>query len=350
MKTVVINTEDSYKVLIGNNLLEKAGELISHVVSPCKAAVITDSTVDKLYADKVISSLSKSGFNCVKYVFKSGEASKNISVYSDILEFLAENMVTRSDIIIALGGGVTGDMAGFASASYLRGIKFIGIPTTLLAAVDSSVGGKTAVNLDAGKNLVGAFHQPSLVICDTDTLKTLPDNYLKDGIAETVKYGVITDEELFTLMENDFMSQLENIIERCVSIKNYIVCDDVFDKGRRQLLNLGHTFGHSIERLSNFEISHGHAVAIGMVIAARASEKTNIAKAGTCERIINVLKKCGLPTETCYSAKDIADISLKDKKRTGDTITFVIPEEIGKTVLHKIKTEELYDFAEKGLN
>lgn len=350
MRTVVINTEDSYKVLIGTDLLAKTGELVSEVVKPCKAAVITDSTVDGLYSKKVIDSLSESGFDCIKYVFESGEASKNLTVYSKILEFLAENTVTRSDIIIALGGGVAGDMAGFCAASYLRGIKFIGIPTTLLAAVDSSVGGKTAVNLEAGKNLVGAFHQPSLVICDTDTLKTLPEKYMKDGISETIKYGIITDEGLFNLMETDFSSKLTDIIERCVSIKNDIVSEDVFDKGKRQLLNLGHTFGHSIERLSKFEISHGHAVSIGMVIAARAAEKIGIAEKGTADRIIKLLKKCGLPTQTDYSYKDIADISLKDKKRTGGTVTFVLPKRVGETILHKIKTEELYDFAEKGLS
>ena len=350
MKTVVINTPNPYKVLIGSGLLEETGKLVSEITSPCKAAVITDSTVDKLYANKVITSLSEYGFSCIKYVFKSGEASKNISVFSDILEFLANNSVTRSDIIVALGGGVAGDMAGFCAASYLRGIKFIGIPTTLLSAVDSSVGGKTAVNLDAGKNLVGAFHQPSLVICDTDTLKTLPENYLNDGISETIKYGIITDEKLFKLMETDFLSEIKTIIERCVSIKNYIVSGDVFDKGQRQLLNLGHTFGHSIEILSNFEISHGQAVAIGMVIISQAAEKMNLSKKGTTKRITDLLKKCGLPTETTYTAKEITDISLKDKKRNGDTITLVIPEEIGKTVLIKIPTDKLCDFAEKGLN
>lgn len=350
MKTVVINTNDSYKVLIGKNLLEKTGRLTSEVISPCKAAVITDSTVDKLYSEKVITSLAEAGFCCVKYVFKSGEASKNINVYSDILEFLAENTITRSDIIIALGGGVTGDMAGFCAASYLRGIKFIGIPTTLLAAVDSSVGGKTAVNLKAGKNLVGAFHQPSLVICDTDTLKTLPDEYIKDGVSETIKYGVITDRELFDIMKTDYSKKIDDIIERCVKIKNEIVSGDVFDKGQRQLLNLGHTFGHSIEKLSNFKISHGHAVSIGMVIAANAAEKLGIAEPGTAEEIKNVLIHCGLPVSTEYTAKEIADISLNDKKRTGDTVTFVVPEKIGHTVLHRIKTDDLYEFAQKGLS
>lgn len=350
MRTVVINTNQSYKVLIGQNILKSTGKLIKEVISPCKAAVITDSTVDKLYSDTVIKSLKDEGYEVIKYVFKAGEDSKNLLVYTDILEFLAKNTLTRSDILVALGGGVTGDMAGFAAASYLRGIKFIGIPTTLLAAVDSSVGGKTAVNLNAGKNLVGAFHQPSLVICDTDTLKTLPDEYIKDGLAEIVKYGIICDKQLFDTMNGDYKSNIEEIIERCVEIKNEIVSEDVFDKGKRQLLNLGHTFGHSIEKLSNFKTSHGHAVAIGMVMSARASEKMSLAESGITDKIINTLSKLGLPTSVSYTAKEIADISLNDKKRTGDTITFVIPEKIGHTKLIKIKTEDLFDFAQKGLN
>ena len=233
MKTVTINTNNSYQVLIGKNLLEKTGELVAQVTSPCKAAIICDDTVSELYLDKVKASLQNSNFDCISFIFKSGEESKNISVYTEILEFLAENSVTRSDIIIALGGGVCGDMAGFSAATYLRGIKFIGIPTTLLAAVDSSVGGKTAVNLNAGKNLVGAFHQPSLVICDTDTLTTLPEEYLKDGISETIKYGVITDRELFDIMKSNFRENIEDIIERCVMIKNNIVSADVYDKAER---------------------------------------------------------------------------------------------------------------------
>lgn len=350
MRTVEINTKEPYKVHIGKGLLASSGKLISEVISPCKAAVIVDSTVDKLYSKEVIASLSENGFSCIKYVYEAGEESKNLTVYSKTLEFLADNTLTRSDIIVALGGGVCGDMAGFAAATYLRGIKFIQIPTTLLAAVDSSVGGKTAVNLDSGKNLVGAFHQPSLVICDTETLNTLPDEVLKDGIAETVKYGIITDEELFKKMEKNFLPEIEEIIERCVSIKNEIVKDDVFDHGRRQLLNLGHTFGHSIEKLSNFNISHGHAVAIGMMIVSEASEKLGLSEKGTTDRIKKALLKCGLPVSTDYSAKEIVEISLKDKKRKGDTITIVIPEKTGKSVLRKLKTDELYDFVEKGLN
>lgn len=350
MKTVLIKTTNPYKVLIGKNLLESCGEYISEVVTPGKAALITDKTVDSLYADTVTDSLEKAGFATVKYTFCAGEASKNIETYTNILEFLANNKITRSDIIIALGGGVTGDMAGFAAATYLRGIKYIGIPTTLLAAVDSSVGGKTAVNLNAGKNLVGAFHQPSLVICDTDTLKTLSDKYMKDGISETVKYGIISDKELFETMKTDYINKLDDIIERCVSIKNEIVSEDVFDTGKRQLLNLGHTFGHSIEKLSNFEISHGHAVAIGMVMAAKVSEAIGIAEKGTADETENILRILGLPTKTEFTAEEIVGISLNDKKRTGDTITFVLPEKIGKTILKKIKTEELYNFAEKGLN
>ncbi|MEI6579117.1 MAG: 3-dehydroquinate synthase, partial [Eubacteriales bacterium] len=268
MQSVKVScTQKSYDVLIGSRMLKNAGDILRDYFSPCSVVIVTDDNVDALYGETVQYSLTCSGFNTSKFVFKHGEHSKNLSVYAKALEFMAQNSLTRSDMVVALGGGVTGDLAGFAAASYLRGVRFVQMPTTLLAAVDSSVGGKTGVNLDAGKNLAGAFWQPSLVLCDCDTLNTLPDDILADGIAEAIKYGMIRDKELFEMLEfGDCISNPEACVARCVTIKGNIVAKDEFDNGERQLLNFGHTLAHSIEKLSDYKISHGHAVAIGMVI------------------------------------------------------------------------------------
>lgn len=349
MLRIPVKTADPYEAIIGENLLSSCGKLIDEKFHGKRACLITDSKVDSLYGKQTENSLRLAGIDYVKYVFPEGEKSKNLSVYSDILEFLAENKITRSDYIIALGGGVTGDMAGFAAATYLRGIKYVGIPTTFLAAVDSSVGGKTAVNLGHGKNLVGAFHQPSMVICDTNTLNTLEPEVFSDGSSETVKYGMITDEKLFTMMNGDFKKNIIEIIGRCIEIKAEIVEGDVFDKGQRQLLNFGHTVGHGIELLSNFTISHGHAVSMGMVIVTGASEAQGIAEKGTCKRLINLLKACDLPVNCTYSAKEIADAASGDKKRMGNRLTLVVPEKVGKCVLYEIKADSLCEFIEKGM-
>lgn len=341
MEKIVVKASITYDVLVGSNILEKSGELIKEVIKPCRAFIITDDIVEGLYLDTVKISLENSGFKTDTFVFKNGENSKNSGTLLDIVESMAEKRYTRSDIIVALGGGVVGDTAGFAAASYLRGIKFVQIPTTLLAMVDSSVGGKTAVNLKAGKNLWGAFHQPSLVLCDTACLKTLSREIFLDGVAESVKYAVLKDEGLCNLINED----LESAIKECIEIKRDIVGEDEFDKGTRQLLNLGHTLGHSIEALSNFKITHGHAVSIGMVLASRGGERMGITKAGITDKIISVLKEFGLPTECPYSSKELAEHALGDKKRDGDNITLVIPETFGKCKLVKVQVCELQQFA-----
>lgn len=343
MEKIEIKASVTYNVLIGKNILEKSGELIRKVIKPCRAFIISDDIVEDLYFDTVKSSLENSGFKTDSFIFKNGENSKNAGTLLDIIETMAEKRYTRSDIIIALGGGVVGDTAGFAASSYLRGIKFVQIPTTFLASIDSSVGGKTAVNLKAGKNLWGAFHQPSLVICDTDCLKTLSREVFLDGVAEAVKYAVLKDERLCELINTD----IEAAIKECIEIKRDIVSEDEFDRGTRQLLNLGHTLGHSIEALSNFKITHGHAVAIGMVLASRGGEKMGITKPGVTDKIISVLKEFGLPTDCPYSADDLAEHALGDKKRDGDSITLVIPEVFGKCKLVKVPVSELKEFASK---
>ena len=342
MRSVTVKTSATYEVLIGSGLLQKAGEAVKKVISPCKAAIVTDSTVVHLYEETVRKSLTEAGFSVCTFVFPAGEASKNIHTLSHLLEFLAKEEMTRTDLIVALGGGVTGDLAGFGAAVYLRGIPFVQIPTTFLAAIDSSVGGKTAVDLEAGKNLAGAFYQPKLVLCDTDVLQTLPEVVFADGIAEALKYGVLGDDALFEkIAGGDFRQDLEEIIETCVSMKRDVVEEDEFDTGKRQLLNLGHTFGHAIEQKSHFQMTHGHAVAIGMHLIAKGAEAKGIAEKGTAAAIAKALEQNQLPKETEFSPAEVAEGTLRDKKRRGGTISFVFPKKIGACEIVKIPVEEV---------
>ena len=346
MYTVHLETSTPYDILIGPDLISHAGELIGKVVSPCKAAVITDSNVHPLYGNTVMCSLSGAGFQPVEYVFPAGEQSKNLSTLSDILEFMAENQLTRSDIVVALGGGVTGDMAGFASAVYARGIRFVQIPTTLLAAVDSSVGGKTAVDLKAGKNLAGAFHQPSLVLTDTKVIRALSAHLLSEGAGEVIKYGVLQDSELFFWMcEKNWKEHLPEIILRCVEIKRSVVSQDEFDNCVRKLLNFGHTFGHAIEKCSDFTVPHGFGVAIGMAIAAGAAGKKDV-----CAKIIQANTNCGLPSFYDCNSSILADAALADKKRSGESIDLIFPEIIGNCIIKRTSVNELPFLFESGFN
>lgn len=350
MRSVTVKTSATYEVLIGSGLLQKAGEAVKKVISPCKAAIVTDSTVVHLYEETVRKSLTEAGFSVCTFVFPAGEASKNIHTLSHLLEFLAKEEMTRTDLIVALGGGVTGDLAGFGAAVYLRGISFVQIPTTFLAAIDSSVGGKTAVDLEAGKNLAGAFYQPKLVLCDTDVLQTLPEVVFADGIAEALKYGVLGDAALFEkIAGGDFRQDLEEIIETCVSMKRDVVEEDEFDTGKRQLLNLGHTFGHAIEQKSHFQMTHGHAVAIGMHLIAKAAEAKGIAEKGTAAAIAKALEQNQLPKETEFSPAEVAEGTLRDKKRRGGTISFVFPKKIGACEIVKIPVEEVEALAKMAM-
>lgn len=342
MKTVIVNASTTYEILIGRGLLGTIGKEIAKVANPTKIAIITDTTVDRLFAGGVENSLLAEGFSVCKFVFAAGEASKNITTLSEILEFLAEEELTRKDMIVALGGGVCGDMAGFAAAVYQRGIDFIQVPTTLLSAVDSSVGGKTAIDLEAGKNMAGAFYQPRLVLCDLDCLDTLPKQIFAEGIAEMIKYGVIGNRELFDILaKGDFKEQLEELIAICVSMKRDIVMKDEFDNGERQLLNLGHTLGHSIEKLSEFKIPHGYAVAIGMNLIAKVATVRGIAKSDMQEEIQQALLANDLPISADFTAEKIAQGASMDKKRRGGEITFVLPLEIGQCKLEKIAVSDV---------
>lgn len=350
MNTVKVNASKDYNIYIGNGLLDDVGERIKNELGVCSAAVITDDNVNALYADRVIASLEKSGFRCVKFVFPHGEESKSIAVYSEILSFLAENHITRTDMLISLGGGIPGDMGGFAAATFLRGIKFVQIPTTLLSAVDSSVGGKTAVNLPSGKNLVGSFYQPDMVICDYSALDTLPDEIFADGCAEVIKYGAIMDRAFFEfLRNNDIKENIEYVITRCVEMKRDIVNEDEKETGIRAILNFGHTIGHAIEINSNFEISHGSAVAIGMIIASKGAYKMGYCDTDISEEIKEILIKNNLPVSCSFTAEALYEVSCSDKKRSGNSIKLIIPEKMGNCIGKKIPTEQMLGFIKAGL-
>lgn len=347
MKIINVNASKNYDVIIGEGILNSLGEKCVSLFGKSRAVIVTDSNVKEHWLDKTENSLQLAGIETLVFVFDAGEDSKNAGTLFKLVEFMAENKLTRSDFVVALGGGVTGDLTGLAALLYLRGISFVQVPTTLLAAVDSSVGGKTAVNLTAGKNLMGAFYQPSLVLCDTNTLFTLPDEEFANGMAEIIKYGIIFDRELFNKVRGGNVKyDMEDIIARCVELKRNVVAKDEFDKGDRQLLNFGHTMAHSIEKCSNFKIPHGAAVAIGMVIAARASYSLGWSEDDCTAAIIEANKSNSLPVDCEFSAKELADAALSDKKRTGGTINFVVPKTIGECVLKETAVEELYRIAE----
>ncbi len=349
MRTIHVSASSNYDIVIGKGVLDSLGEECATRISPCRVCIVTDDTVDALYGQRAQASLAKVGFDVIKFVIKHGEAQKNTASLIALVEFLAENRFTRTDMLAALGGGVVGDLCGFAAAVYLRGIRFIQIPTTLLAAVDSSVGGKTAVDLAAGKNLMGAFHQPSFVLCDYSTLDTLDDAIFSDGCAEVIKYGVINDRAFFELIESGIRQNIEEVICRCVLNKAKIVENDEFDNGIRQLLNLGHTVGHAIEACSAFAVSHGRAVATGMAIATRISVALGLCSEDDYTRLASVLSENNLPTQTSFSAEELSMACSTDKKRRGDSISFVLPYGIGDSRLYRVDADKLTDFIQKGL-
>lgn len=344
MRTITVNASKTYEIKIGSGLLRRVGPEVQALGNVARVCIISDSNVYPLYGDTVESSLKASGFSVISYVFPQGEAQKNGQTLLSILEYLARSKLTRQDLILALGGGVVGDLAGFAAAVYLRGIRFVQLPTTVLAAVDSSVGGKTAIDLSAGKNLAGAFHQPSLVLCDIDTLNSLPASVFRDGCAEIIKYGVLYDPALFALLEAQGPAfHREDVIARCVELKRDVVMEDEFDTGSRMKLNLGHTIGHGVEAGSNFAISHGQAVAIGLAIVTRACHCPD------GKRILALLETFHLPTSTLFSADVLYAYTLSDKKRLGGKVNLILPLGIGNCVIRPIAVEHLKSFIQAGL-
>jgi 3-dehydroquinate synthase len=333
----------SYQIKVGGGLLPRLGAECAALKLGQRCAVITDSNVGKKFAKAALKSLSTSGFQPVLITVPAGEKSKRLTIVEKCFDQLAKHRLERKSFIVALGGGVVGDLAGFVAATYLRGIPFVQVPTTLLAQVDSSVGGKTGVNLRAGKNLVGAFYQPRLVLCDLDTLESLPKREFISGLAEVVKYGVIYDAILFAQLESNLPKILQRdektlsqIIARCCEIKADVVGQDETESGLRAILNFGHTIGHAIENSSGYgKFLHGEAISIGQVAAAKLSQKLLGLPSGEVAQIEKLFVQAGLPVKIKLSAirrKKLFTAMLLDKKVSGGEVKFVLAEKIGKVV------------------
>lgn len=343
-----VQTPPGYDVLVGDGLLDRAGSLIRRVFSGRVCALVSDDVVSARYAARVKAALAEAGLEARAFSFPAGEKSKRFSTLERLLNGFAEASLTRGDLVIALGGGVTGDLTGFAASCYLRGVPYVQIPTTLLSAVDSSVGGKTAVDLDAGKNLAGAFYPPRLVICDTSVFKTLPAEVRACGLAEAVKMGVIGDRALFEAIEAGTATD-EDTVARCVSQKARVVEADERDTGARRTLNLGHTYGHAVEALSGYTVPHGYAVAIGLSMASRAAARMGDMPEDEAKRVIAALVSLGLPTVCPYPAEDVARAALSDKKRADDKISVIVPERIGACRIQSVPVSRLTDYVRAGI-
>lgn len=344
----VCTTSRAYDVHVGCSILDDAGQLIREAAGGHTAAIISDSHVAPLYAKRVRSSLEAAGYRTVLLTFPAGERHKRFSTLENLLEGLAEAELSRDDVVVALGGGVTGDMAGLAAALYLRGIQVAQIPTSLLAMVDSSVGGKTAVDLEAGKNLAGAFFQPSVVIADVECLHTLSHELFTDSCGEVIKHGVLADEGLFDKLcarpinsDGYDDAELARIIARNVEIKRDVVNADEQEHGLRQTLNLGHTLGHAIESASNYALGHGTSVAIGLCCVARAAERLGQSEAGTSQRIEAICAAHGLPTATALDPDTVMRYATHDKKRHDQTVNLIVPVRIGEVEIRKTTLDEL---------
>ena len=340
MKTINVKVEKQYDVLVGEGLLGKAGKLIADVDRKIqKLMIVSDSNVAPLYMSDLRASLEAAGFEVFDFVFEAGEQSKTLNTIGNILGALAKAAFTRTDAVVALGGGVATDMTGFAASIFLRGIKVFQIPTSLLAQVDASVGGKTGVDLPEGKNLVGAFWQPNLVIADTALLSSLSDQVFTEGMAEVIKYAFILDKDLYrkllTRVTKD-SPELEDVVARCIELKAQVVSQDEHDNGLRQLLNFGHTIGHVIEACSNFTVSHGFAVAKGMERISRGSPVHG--------DLVQMLKFYELPFDDPISADQIMAGIMNDKKKRGSNITAVLVNEIGKGELKPMPIEDFRNY------
>lgn len=339
MKMMVNLKENSYPIYIKQGILNNANEYIKEMYHGKKVMIISDDLVYQYYGDKLTNTLS-CDFEVEHIIIPHGEQSKCFDILPSIYQQLLAFQLTRTDLIIALGGGVIGDLAGFVAATYLRGVKLVQIPTSLLAQVDSSVGGKVAVDLKEGKNLVGAFYHPKMVLIDPTTLMTLEQRYINDGMGEVIKYGCIKDKELFDQLNtyqdfNQLYQDIDEIIYKCVDIKRQVVEADQFDFNERLLLNFGHTLAHAIEQYYHYEkYSHGEAVAIGMVQLTKISEKANLTKKGTCDIIKEILNKYNLPTSSKLETKLLVEAISLDKKNINNNLSLVLLKEIGDSYVY----------------
>lgn len=355
MKELILNGKDkTSKIVIGKGILQESEKYCRNLFIgnnvPSRICVITDSNVEKLYLKNLKERLLSIGITVIHHVLSAGEENKNLATVSEIYDTLSNNQIGRNDMIIALGGGVTGDIAGFAATTYLRGVRYlVQIPTTLLAQVDSSVGGKYGVDLPQGKNLVGAFRQPDLVLIDPNVLKTLPKGIFTDGMAEVIKYGCIKDPRILDIISEIDLNgydkknaQLTELIKRCIQIKIDVVEEDETEEGIRRILNYGHTIGHGVEKLGSFkQFSHGEAVSIGMAAAVLLGESLEITNKGCHKRLLKILHTFNLPTELPYLAEEIYWAMMSDKKKQGDGINFVFIEDFGKAKVKTIPISEL---------
>lgn len=340
MSRLMVNLDEkSYPIYIENNILRNAEVYIKKVFNGKRIMIVSDDNVFPLYGNALLNSLKES-FECFHLVLSHGEATKSFASLPTIYSAMLKAKITRSDLVIALGGGVIGDLAGFAAASFLRGVKLIQIPTSLLAQVDSSVGGKVAVDLPEGKNLVGAFYQPAMVLIDPTVLNTLPKRYINDGMGEVIKYGCIKDSSLFELLENyssfeELKDVLPSVIERCIDIKRKVVEQDQFDTGERMLLNFGHTLAHTIEQRCNYEReSHGEAVGIGMYQLSRMAEEQGLTVEGTSERILKMLTSYGLPHASGFTLGKLTEAITLDKKNLSGKLNLILLKEIGDSYIY----------------
>lgn len=330
-----------YPILISKGALARLGNLAAGISVGRRAFIVSDANVYPLYFEQATQSLQAAGFQVNGYAIPAGESSKSAAMLLNLYEQFYLAGITRSDLVIALGGGVVGDLTGFAAATYLRGVPLIQIPTTLLAQVDSSVGGKTGIDLPFGKNLAGAFYQPKAVVLDPVVLRSLSRARMAEGMAEVIKYGLIRDARLFEQIESRTYD-LEWILERCVRIKTTVVARDERDSGERMLLNFGHTVGHAIEKVTGFtRLTHGEAVAIGMVAASALGERLGITAAGTTDRIRRVLSSYQLPVEILWPVEDLLQAIQSDKKRLAGKIYFVLLRQVGEAVLNPMDPGEL---------
>ena len=341
---IEVKTTAPYTVTVERGAIDRAGSIVQGLKKPgTKLMLISDSNVMPLYGQRVEDSLKAAGFPVFRFTFPAGEENKQLSTIMDMYQALAENGFTRTDMVVTLGGGVTGDMGGFAAATFLRGMDFVQIPTSLVSQADASVGGKTGVDLPFGKNLVGAFHQPIAVITDSDALSTLPRRYFNDGLGEVIKHGCIADPVLFQALEQGAaLDDLEQVVGRSIAIKRDFVEADTQDTGCRMILNFGHTCGHALEKLHGFRgLSHGEAVGIGMVLACRAGEKLGITEPGTGARIAAVLGQYGLPVGTEFTMERIVEATALDKKSDGESLRFIFIKTIGESFIQPISRAEL---------
>lgn len=347
-KLDVVLKDKSYPIVIGKNLIDTLGERIKEFYKGTKLAIVTDENLNSIYGERVKKNLEKDGFEVKLIVVAAGEKSKSFGVLQELYNGFLDFKLTRSDLIIAFGGGVVGDLCGFAASTFLRGVPFVQVPTSLLAQIDSSVGGKVAIDLERGKNLVGSFYHPEFVLIDTELLKTLDKRFLWDGMAEVIKYGCISSKELFSRLmefkdEEELLNNIDEIVFKCCDIKRKVVQEDEKDKGLRMILNFGHTIGHGIEKYFDYsKYTHGEAVAMGMYMITKNSEELGITQLGTSNKIKEILSKYNLEYNLDnIDMKEIVESTTLDKKNIGNKMNLILLEEIGASFIKSIDNNEI---------